>query len=292
MEIKDLVGLEKPATELINRVSNAVGGIAKPWQMKRVAKAEVEIKKLHAVADLEITEQRQRAMKRLILEEEKNQENIESVTAKAIPHLAQDSKPQELDEDFVRYLFDKAKMVSNEDMQEVWGRILAGEANRPGAFSRRTMEIVSQMSPYDAKLFLKFCRSVWLIGGPCPVMTMDQNSHETNPSDLAFGELNHLAAVGVITHHAGAPYIRTGFKKRATIKYFDCLVELEFANDEKNTLVVGPALLTRTGLELITIVADVKESKQSFEWALESMVEQGVSVALPIAAKDKYPTDD
>ena len=38
----NLGDLSKPATVLIERVSDAVGGIAKPWQIKRIAKAETK----------------------------------------------------------------------------------------------------------------------------------------------------------------------------------------------------------------------------------------------------------
>lgn len=48
--------LSKPATVLIEKVSDAVGGIAKPWQIKRVANAEAEAAKIKAIAQLEITD--------------------------------------------------------------------------------------------------------------------------------------------------------------------------------------------------------------------------------------------
>ncbi len=32
--------LSKPATVLVEKISDAVGGIAKPWQIRRIAKAE------------------------------------------------------------------------------------------------------------------------------------------------------------------------------------------------------------------------------------------------------------
>ena len=40
--------LTEPATVLINRISDAIGGIAKPWQMKRLAEAEVAVELIKA----------------------------------------------------------------------------------------------------------------------------------------------------------------------------------------------------------------------------------------------------
>lgn len=80
--------LSKPATVLIERISDAVGGIAKPWQVKRVAKAEAEADLIRAQAKIEISDMEQRALIRMVHEEGRKQENIESITAKAIPHLS------------------------------------------------------------------------------------------------------------------------------------------------------------------------------------------------------------
>src|SRR5665811_737521 len=89
--------LSKPATTLIEKVSDAVGGIAKPWQINRVAKAEAEADIIRANARVEISEIEQRALLRMVREEGKKQENIESITAQAVPLLSSDSKTEDLD---------------------------------------------------------------------------------------------------------------------------------------------------------------------------------------------------
>ena len=40
--------LSKPATVLIEKIADAVGGIFKPYQIKRLAKAEAEAELIHA----------------------------------------------------------------------------------------------------------------------------------------------------------------------------------------------------------------------------------------------------
>ncbi len=44
--------LSKPATILIEKVSDAVGGLLKPWQIRRVAKAEADAEKIKALAEI------------------------------------------------------------------------------------------------------------------------------------------------------------------------------------------------------------------------------------------------
>ena len=48
--------LSKPATVLIEKVSEAVGGICKPWQMVRVAKAEAEVERIRAESEIQISD--------------------------------------------------------------------------------------------------------------------------------------------------------------------------------------------------------------------------------------------
>jgi hypothetical protein len=165
----NFVGLAQPATALIERVFEVVGGITKPWQIRRVAKAEAETKIIHAETDAKvafintqaeigISEIQRRGLQCMIREEGKNQENIENITLQAIPHLNEDSKPEDLSEDWLRYFFESARLVSYEDIQTVWGKILAEEANTPKSFSKKTLNLMSSLDKADAHLFTDLCR--------------------------------------------------------------------------------------------------------------------------------------
>lgn len=55
---------------------------------------------------------------------------------------------------FLRF-FESASNVSNEDMQELWATILAGEITNPGSFSLRTLDTVYNMSQNEAVIFLE-----------------------------------------------------------------------------------------------------------------------------------------
>lgn len=48
--------LSKPANTLINKISDAIGGIFKPQQIRRVAQAEAEAEKIRAVGRIEVNE--------------------------------------------------------------------------------------------------------------------------------------------------------------------------------------------------------------------------------------------
>ena len=47
--------LTKPATVLIEKISEAVGGIFKPYQLVRVARAEAEASRIQTEAQIQVT---------------------------------------------------------------------------------------------------------------------------------------------------------------------------------------------------------------------------------------------
>jgi hypothetical protein len=70
----NLGDLSKPATTLIEKVSDAVGGIAKPWHTVRLAKAEAKAEIIRAQTRIQISEIEERALIRMVREEGKKQE--------------------------------------------------------------------------------------------------------------------------------------------------------------------------------------------------------------------------
>ena len=194
----NLGGLSKPATTLIEKISDAVGGIAKPWQTVRVARAEARADLIRAQTKIEISEIEQRAVLRMVREEGKKQENIENITAKAIPHLSNDSNPGEIEDDWLTHFFDRCRLISDNEMQTLWSRILVGEANKPGSFRKKTIETVATLDKSDADLFTKFCTFVWQIGNLCPVV-MDFDDKNIINNGITFNSLTHLDDIGLIT---------------------------------------------------------------------------------------------
>lgn len=128
--------LSKPATVLVEKISDAVGGIFKPYQMVRVAKAEAQAERIRAEGQIEISDLQRRAFHRFLNEEAQKQKNIEDITQKALPELQQNARPGEIEDDWLTHFFDECRLISDADMQALWSKVLAGEANAPGKFSK------------------------------------------------------------------------------------------------------------------------------------------------------------
>lgn len=154
----NLGNLSKPANTLRKKIADATGGIFKPWQIKRVAKAEANL--IRAQGEIEVSEVMRRAMQRFLDEETEKQKNIETITVKALPDFKENSAPENMDDDWITNFFDKCRIVSNEGMQYLWAKVLAGEANEPGKYSRRTVNFLSEIDKQDADCFMKLCSFV------------------------------------------------------------------------------------------------------------------------------------
>ncbi len=191
ISLVNLGQLSKPADTLIKKVSAAVGGIFAPWQIKRVAKAEAEARLIKTKTEIKITDLHRRAMHRFVEEEAKRQENMEAITEKALPQLDSGSDPSKMEDDWLTNFFDKSRIVSDKDMQELWARVLAGEANSPGSYSKRTVNFLGDLDKRDAELFSALCSFGWFIGNFTPLV-YDVNASIYNDKGLDFGTLTHL----------------------------------------------------------------------------------------------------
>jgi hypothetical protein len=247
----NLGNLSTPATVLIEKISDAVGGVFRPYQIKRVAKAEAEANKIKALADIEISEIAQRVMQRLVHEEEKKQENIEKITADAANQLNDDAKPENIDNDWIADFFDKCRLISDIEMQSLWSRLLAGEANKPGSYSKRTIGLIANLDKADAQLFTNLLTFGWFLGDVVPLIYDEQ--HEIyNKKGIDFNSLNHLDDLGLINFGISG-FQRLKLPQIITVEYYQDPITVEFQEKENNSLNLGKVLLTKAGQQLAPV---------------------------------------
>lgn len=161
-----LIKIEGKALEkLVEVVSQGIGTLYKPRAIRKeadaeayknevLAKAEAKKTLIEGEAKIELIE---RAKARLVNQEINRQTNLEEIAEKSIPYLETNVSDQPVDEDWRTRFFNKAQDVSSDEMQEIWAKILAGEVSRPGQFSFRTLEIISNLSKNEAEKFQNVC---------------------------------------------------------------------------------------------------------------------------------------
>jgi hypothetical protein len=271
----DFGDLSKPANTLIEKVSEAVGGVFKPWQLKRVAKAEAEVERIKSISRIQTTELEHRALQRFMVEEAKKQSNIENITAQSLSHLSEGSKPEEMEQDWIVNFFDKCRLVSDKEMQGIWARILAGEANTPGRFSKRTVNFMESLDKQDAQLFTMLCAFNWVFGDDIHPLIYDINAKIYIENGIHFAMLKHLDAIGLISLECIAGYKRQQLPQYIDVNYKSINYVLQFPKEIDNNLGIGKVLLTSIGEELSSIC--VTEPITAFDiYIIEEWKKQGI----------------
>lgn len=101
-----------------------------------------------------------RLVDRLVHEEFGKQERREAVVLQAIEHLQEDVPEQpsdvseEVSEDWLNIFTSYAEKASSEQLQDMWGRVLAGEIRKPGSVSLKTLQAVSVLDKETAEAAL------------------------------------------------------------------------------------------------------------------------------------------
>jgi hypothetical protein len=193
----------------------------------------------------------QRAAEAFIAKEIRHQHNRESVAIKAIEHLketpeAETAKPED---DWLNMYARHAQEASSERLQDIWGRVLAGQLRAPRAFSLQTLRFVSELDEHMVTLFEKWSPRV-----------VNRDFIPNPPKQGAeFSELIELEDFGIIVGATGNLSKNFTWKEEGSasqtlhwafnFKDHDMIVMIKTPLD----VVITTVLLTRVGREIYSI---------------------------------------
>lgn len=186
------------------------------------------------------------------LRQEKNLEKVLEITDCEISKL-QDVSDAPLDDDWVTRFFSIVKDINNEEMQYIWGKILAGEIASPKSFSLRTLDTLRNISVEDARIFQSIIPLILHRNGSCFVVSASELLSKfgiQTEKILALGEcglLNPSAMLSVNFQVA---------QNNQQIIYNDELVIIVCGCREfPEKVSIGVHALTRVGEELYKILS-------------------------------------
>ena len=180
--------------------------------------------------------------------------NCASVANIASPFVSEDAKPQNVEEDWFTFFFDKVRLVSDEGLQNMWGQILAGEVNKPGKYQRSLLHTLSIMSASQAELFCnlaKFCMYEYKGDAVHPLIFMSTNAQAYEKLNITSNGLLDLEYLGLIQCDFKDEFV---FLKKKVLRYGNNIIEIygDPQNDKKiNT---GNVRFTYNGRTLFEIV--------------------------------------
>ena len=96
---------------------------------------------------------------RIRFQEEKRHRNIGATVGQAAQQLGDKEVPDaEPDHDWTARFFNYIQDISSEAIQFLWGKVLAGEIERPGSTSIRSLSILRNLDQRTAALFRNLSR--------------------------------------------------------------------------------------------------------------------------------------
>src|SRR5260370_29383469 len=115
-------------------------------------------------------------------EEKRKFKNKEAIARSAIEELRNDpgaaDAPSEIEDDWLNLFARFAEDKSSEELQALFGRILAGEIRKPGSFSLRTIQLMATISKRDAEAVAAFLS--YVVGGNGPFRASPQLTPNTH----------------------------------------------------------------------------------------------------------------
>ena len=223
-EIKDLSGLGEPIKKLIDVIAQGCGTVTRSHFIRKDVKAKAkEIREIGgAFKDVGLLpgkieykdgkisisgDQKEdqlslqdRVSKQITYQQAKQQQNIESITQIAAELIAQKDtvNDEPVDSDWINNFFNSAQFVSNEEMQKLWGKILAGEVKQPGSYSLRTLHLLKTLTRNEAKLFQRVSKLAIIEGESAFIFANRINRVQIRPRGFSYSDEIKLIECGLI----------------------------------------------------------------------------------------------
>jgi hypothetical protein len=206
--IKDIAGLSAPMEKLISSISSGIGKIYEPKYIREIAKAKADASIIETNAQvLTLGIQKTAEAEQKIVElqtaerirfcEERRQRNINKIVVFAAQQLPEKIDiTGKVDEDWIITFFNFSQDVGNEELQLIWGKLLAGEVVNPGSYSLRTLNTIKLLRPSEAILFQKLCNYYWEDIG---ILFHQKQTDYFNNNGLLFIDLKNLEVIGLIS---------------------------------------------------------------------------------------------
>jgi uncharacterized repeat protein (TIGR03899 family) len=260
----------KPLEKLVEVISKGIGVLYKPRAIRKEAEAKaykidlIEKAKARAKAEgaeieLEVYE---RIEDRLLFKESRRQRNIDNISHVAVEQLNQEEtvSDEPVDEDWATRFFNLAEDVSNEEMQNLWGRILAGEVKKPKTYSLRTLELLKNLNKSDAECFMKFARLAISANNTSFILSFNNEDLLKEKYQLGFNErllLEELGLINALDLQFRIP--ETGENSRQQSFIIGDTIILADLPKETPELKVNVLVLTKIGQELLGLIDSTPE---------------------------------
>lgn len=181
--------ISQPVTKLIEVCAKGIGVLYEPYHLVRMAEAQKKAKEISGPSEIVgsqnidgdlITQSLEGNPSTLIggvpadsilinsktrkqFQEEMHQKNIENIIGCAYKELKHEKNvsSETIDQSWLDIFFNSAEHIFDENLQVLWGKVMAGEIKQPGLYSLKTLSVLKVLSKKDAEKFAEISNSVF-----------------------------------------------------------------------------------------------------------------------------------
>jgi hypothetical protein len=268
----NLIKLEgKPFEKLIEVISKGIGTLYKPRAIRKEADSKAyEIEIIEQAKSKAIAEGKEleadtylRIQERLLFNETERQKSIDNVVEIAAEQLKNEDNisPEPVDKDWSKRFFNIVQDISDEEMQSLWGRILAGETKQPNSYSKRTLELLKNLSKAEAETFTKFAE-LKIVSGNGVIWNNDNGDFLKNEFNITFNDRLLMTELGLISSENNLefsfPPTKTD-KSTNVIEYGNKGIVL-YRDENSPKQAIKVLVFTKTGIELSKLIESKSNS--------------------------------
>ncbi len=253
----NLDGVTDVVNNLIDKISSAVGWIATHDTPKRIARRQY----VDDIQSLDLDPLEKAAKISRASQDIKQYCNQYRAVSSAAGLLTPAARPQDVEDEWINSFMDKVRLISSDELQAIWARILAEECEAPGTVPLQLLHILSILPKHLAEAFQRLCRFAFVFESETHLLIQTSNMEFYNKYGLTFSDIQNLSAIGLITQSdALSPYALffatvPPYKKQYLINIgkaqFVC--EIKNETDTRPKLAIGEVLLTQAGQALCAI---------------------------------------
>jgi len=201
-----------------------------------------------------------------------------------LPQVKDEAQPENIEDDWITNFFDKCRLISDGEMQTIWSKVLAGEANSPGTYSKPTVNLLGSLDRADAFLFQILCGFGWFFGNVVPIIYEVEDEIYTKHG-INFNALKHLDEIGLLSFESFTGFSKVHLPKKIRFTYYGKPIDIEFENEKDNRISIGHVLLSKTGQELAPICGS-KPIPAFFDYVIERWtLKDGLAISSPLGVR-------
>lgn len=265
-EVRSIIEKEAEQIKMIDSDGGMVGEVIELYHNKE--QPIQEIKALYG-----------RTCSRMLYQEMRKQKNIENVVNKAKESLAKEEyvSQEEVNEDWLLRFFNSVQDISNEDMQQLWGKILTGEIKKPNTFSLRSLDALNKMTMKEAQTFMELRPYIICYRGTWAILN-DDNLNEKYK--MSYQKVLEMSECGLIDSSAIMSITFPILPEYPLELVYNTKVLRVNATKEKK-LAIPIYKLTKVGIDILNIV-DEKYDENYFKDVAQYLVKNNREISVSL----------